>query len=109
MLIQTPAGQLLKLPQLIGHFISHQQKEVIAFTEFLMEHYSPDHDDADLEEDDKLPFKSMQVFSMGYAVIPEILKPHSIQPLYVENKISSHQSLIPHQHLSCIFHPPRTK
>lgn len=107
-MIQTPAGQLLKLPQLIEHFISHQQKEGIAFSEFLIEHYSPDHDDADLQEDEKLPFKSMQWFSIGYAVMPEMQKFQGIQQLCVENKLSSQQNFIPRQHLSCIFHPPRT-
>jgi hypothetical protein len=55
--LQTPVGQLLKLPLLIEHFIKHQQQDGVSLLAYLQDHYSEDHHDADLPEDEQLPFK----------------------------------------------------
>ncbi|HET9744643.1 MAG TPA: hypothetical protein VFP97_02955, partial [Chitinophagaceae bacterium] len=54
--IQTPIGQLFKLPLLIEHFIKHQKRNGVSLIDFLEEHYSSGHNDADLPEDEQLPF-----------------------------------------------------
>ena len=104
---QTPVGQLLKLPNLIEHFIKHQQQNEVSFIAFLIDHYRPDHNDTDLPEDQQLPFKNITFYSIGYAVVPCAIKANAIIALVVDKKILFTDSYTPQQHLGGIFHPPR--
>ena len=57
----TELHQLLKLPVLIHHYLSHHQDEHDkSFAHFLADHYSskPEHTDKDNHEHDNLPFKT---------------------------------------------------
>ncbi|RYF89836.1 MAG: hypothetical protein EOO03_05055, partial [Chitinophagaceae bacterium] len=57
LMLQTPAGQLLKIPNLIAHFVKHQQEVGTSLPGFLQEHYTIPHQDDDAAEDQQLPFK----------------------------------------------------
>lgn len=104
---QTPVGQLLKLPLLIEHFIKHQEQEGISLLGFLHEHYTSGHSDADLPEDEQLPFKTIVLCSIGNAIVPGEIKTDFFIPFTVEKKIMLPAGYSPQQHLNSIFHPPR--
>lgn len=62
--------ELLKVPQLVSHFIQHNQQNAdIGFVTFIKMHYlGQDINDNDQEEDMKLPFKKIDghhMFSLG--------------------------------------------
>ena len=105
--IQTPIGQLFKLPLLIEHFIKHQKQDGISLLSFLADHYAADHNDADLPEDDQLPFKNISFHSIGYAIVTPVIHANVLAPLSHEKKIIFPDSYTPQQHLESIFHPPR--
>jgi hypothetical protein len=106
-LIQTPIGQLFKFPLLVEHFIKHQRQQGISFLGFLQDHYVTDHNDADLPEDEELPFKNVPFYSIGYAIITPVIRPKTVTPLPVEKKFIFTDIYTPQQHLASIFHPPR--
>lgn len=56
----TALSQFLKLPELIGHYFEHKNKQRdLSFLGFLCIHYfNGDVHDADYEKDMKLPFKT---------------------------------------------------
>ena len=105
--IQTPVGQLFKLPLLIEHFIKHQKQEGVSFLGFLANHYAIDHNDADLPEDEQLPFKNITFYSVGYAIVAPVTQTNVFAPLPSEKKVIFHDIYTPQQHLASIFHPPR--
>lgn len=104
---QTPAGQLLKLPLLIEHFIKHQKQDSSSLIGFLADHYTTHHNDADRPEDEQLPFKNSIVHSIGYAIVPSAIKANIFIPLPTDMKFSFLDAYVPQQHLTRIFHPPR--
>jgi hypothetical protein len=105
--IQTPIGQFLKLPALIEHYLKHQEQEQISLFEFLDEHYTAGHDDEDLPEDQRLPFKNIEFFAMGYAVVPAVIYTDAAIEVPAEKKYIFPRTYSPQQHLNNIFHPPR--
>ncbi len=108
MLVQTPLGELLKLPLLVEHFIKHQQAESASIFDFLEEHYtSGQHDDNDAPEDERLPFKTAQFYSLGSALVTPFSNQSLSILMLVEKKIVLQASHIPQKNLSSIFHPPR--
>jgi hypothetical protein len=105
--IQTPLGQFFKIPMLIEHFNKHQQQGDVSLIGFLQDHYSSDHNDADLPEDEQLPFKNIPVYSIGYAVVPDAVRTHVFICLPRDKKIIFPETYTLQQHLDSIFHPPR--
>jgi len=105
--IQTPLGQLFKLPLLIEHYIKHQKQDGVSLIGFLKDHYASNHKDADLPEDEQLPFKNITFYSMGYAIVTPIIETNAGTPLYTKNKIIFPDTYTIQQHLGSIFHPPR--
>jgi len=105
--IQTPVGQLFKLPLLIEHFIKHQKKDGVSLIGFLDDHYSSNHNDADLPEDEQLPFKNIKFYAIGYAIVPAVIKTNIIGSLIVDKKVIFPETYALQQHLGSIFHPPR--
>ena len=105
--IQTPFGQLLKLPLLVEHFIKHQRQDGDSLIAFLEDHYLSDHNDADLPEDEQLPFKNITFNSIGYAIVTPVIQANIFAPLPAEKKITFPDIYTPQQHLASIFHPPR--
>ena len=104
---QTPVGQLFKLPFLIEHFIKHQKKEGTSVLGFFHEHYTSDHNDADLPEDEQLPFKTIILSNLGNAIVPSVAKADFSLPVICVGKIILSDAYSPQQHLNTIFHPPR--
>lgn len=105
--IQTPVGQLFKLPLLIEHLIKHQKQYGVSLFGFLQDHYSPDHNDADLPEDEQLPFKNITFYTIGYAIVPGVFKTTVFITLPADRRIIFPETYTPQQHLGSIFHPPR--
>lgn len=105
--IQTPAGQLLKLPLLIEHFIKHQKQNGVSIVVFLDEHYSTNHNDDDKPEDEQLPFKNITFYAIGYAIMPDVIKANAMAALPGDKKVIFGEIYAPQQHLARIFHPPR--
>jgi len=105
--IQTPFGQLLKLPLLVEHFKKHQKQDGVSLIVFLEDHYLSHHNDADLPEDEQLPFKNITFNSIGYAIVIPAVQANIFAPLPVKKKISFSDIYTPQQHLASVFHPPR--
>ena len=105
--IQTPLGQFFKLPRLIEHFIKHQKQEGVSLIGFLNDHYASDHNDADLPEDEQLPFKCISFYNIGYAIVPGSIKALVVHSLPSDKKLIVPDTYTPQQHLGSIFHPPR--
>lgn len=105
--IQTPLGQLFKLPLLVEHYMKHQKQYSVSLIGFLEEHYASNHKDADWPEDEQLPFKNITFHSIGYAIVSPIAQTNALVPTPVEKDIIFPDSSIPQQHLGSIFHPPR--
>jgi len=105
--IQTPVGQLFKLPILIEHFIKHQRQDGVSFFGFLQDHYTPNHTDADLPEDKQLPFKYITIYTIGYAIVPGVIKTTAFIEVPGDKKVIFSETYTPQQHFGSIFHPPR--
>jgi hypothetical protein len=105
---QTPLGQILKLPLLIEHFYGHKQQSSVSLINFIIDHYSHEHHDADRSEDQQLPFKTVELCNIGSAIIPAAFQTDfSIQPNCLQ-KVAVNDVHRLQQHLCSIFHPPRT-
>lgn len=105
--IQTPLGQLFKLPTLIEHFIKHQQQAGVSFLGFLQDHYAQNHNDADLPEDEQLPFKNIAFNTIGNAVVAGVIMTTVLVSLPADKKVIFHEAYAAQQHSGSIFHPPR--
>ena len=104
---QTPLGQLWKLPLLIEHFYKHNKQEGVSLLKFLIDHYSAQHKDADQSEDEQLPFKTVMLENVAFAIVPNILKIHFPLTFNIPIEIMLKEIYTPQQHLCAIFHPPR--
>jgi len=105
--IQTPFGQLLKMPLLVEHYLKHQKHEGTSLQGFLEEHYSANHNDADLPEDEQLPFKNMAFNGISFAIVTPFVQTKVFAVLRTEHKISFPGFYFPQQYLASIFHPPQ--
>lgn len=106
--LHTPAGQLLKLPALVTHYMKHQKLEGISFFVFLEDHYVLKHQDADQPEDEQLPFKAAITYTIGYAIVTATVHTPVVIPLAAIKKGSYANTDIPRMFPGGIFHPPRT-
>lgn len=104
---QTQVSQLFKLPLLIEHFAKHKYEQKISFVKFIVEHYSTKHIDADLPEDNNLPFKNASLMNFEYAVLPSVLKAEFLQYSFLSGKVILPESFCSQPNLCSIFHPPR--
>ena len=71
----TEIFELLKFPILIQHYQDHQKKHPkISFASYVCEHYTHgDVEDADKEEDRKLPYKNIDCFHFtSFTVLPTV-------------------------------------
>lgn len=106
-LTQTPLGQLVKLPFLIEHFNKHKKETGASLLKFLGDHYSADHNDSDKTEDEKLPFKTILLQTIGVAVVPSFVRTDPPVCFQFSTKVILRDFYTPQQHLCRIFHPPR--
>ncbi len=108
----TDAGQLLKLPLLISHYIKHKEENpqttLISF--FKMHYVDPQPYDADYAQDMQLPFKTLPKAFFRYT--PSVASPSPfIKPkvFFANNEIPpvSNESITPFLVIHKIFQPPR--
>lgn len=107
------AGDLLKLPLLIGHYQEHCNRVgPTAFTAFLYMHYVEETGtDADQPEDQRLPFKSAEIISVAQQPLL-----HTPAAQWPEKKIYCLSDRFPLYHhngcydhyLARIWQPPRS-
>jgi hypothetical protein len=110
----TEAPQLLKIPFLFKHFITHRQENPqLSFVGFLSMHYlhgSPK--DKDYSDDMKLPFKTTSGNSVNFS-IPAIIPPAFVfvpverlqkQPVLI---VYHRDNFVPSPHLSAVWQPPK--
>src|SRR5687767_12225223 len=104
----TEAGQLLKVPLLITHFLEHlRDGRSHSLVDFLKEHYGNDHaQDEDSTEDEKLPFKSalQSNFSNVYVLPLSLMSPVVTDVADLVYNVY-HQPRLTNYHAD-IFHPP---
>jgi hypothetical protein len=105
--LQTPFGQLIKLPLLVEHYIKHQKQNGVSLINFLEDHYASNHKDADFPEDQQLPFKSTTIDNNNYVVVTPIVQVNAAGPLPTEKKMIIPGRYTPQQHPGSIFHPPK--
>jgi hypothetical protein len=104
---QTPFGQVLKLPLLIEHLYKHQKQGGLSLFQFLKDHYSHEHHDSDWPEDQQLPFKTIILCDIGFAIVPRIAKADFAVKFNALRNVVLNDVHKPQQHLCTIFHPPR--
>ena len=104
---QTPLGQLIKLPLLIEHYYKHKLYDGVSLLEFLNDHYTSEHSDADQPEDERLPFKTIILQHVDVAVVPTDVKTDFSVCFEIPTKLMFPGTYTPQQHLCNIFHPPR--
>lgn len=71
MCANTSIGQLLKIPNLIEHYIEHKNEltpTFISFIDFLESHYSKNTDNTN-EDHQNLPFKNFEIASTVFVLV----------------------------------------
>jgi hypothetical protein len=109
----TELHQLLKLPVLIHHYLSHHQDEHDkSFTHFLDDHYSstPQHSDIDNHEHDNLPFKTNDC-AMAHASIDFVNQGQytivNTSTFYIKTSLIYDGVIYSSAFLSSIWQPPK--
>ena len=113
LLSATQLGQLCKLPAIFTHFHDHQQHDPhITLIEFFVIHYASDFVvDEDFEQDQKLPFKSIDN-SLSYSLGAIVNQPIQWQSWHVLCSRIQHSCAfldtgIPSSFIQIIWQPPR--
>jgi len=109
----SAAMELFKLPVLISHYNDHrEEKKDMTLSNFLILHYFyEDGTDQDVQEDNKLPFKSLEdansvsFISLSPPDLPECLTNTNEMPGHVFGIYTN--PLLPFQYLISIWQPPR--
>lgn len=108
----TAFGQIWRLPELLHHFIEHNEKDQTTFVEFLQLHYGEkiNHPDDQHQHHQKLPFKAIHVNVTQTLSIPND-QAIAIEQIVFEQPtpvlVISHQFLFSSDVLSSIWQPPR--
>ena len=110
MCANTSIGQLLKIPNLIEHYIEHKNElntASISFIDFLESHYSKNAEN-NPEEHQDLPFKTFEIASTVFVLVNNT----NFQLQLVKAVISTKQKFFYHQsfksHLiTTIWLPPK--
>lgn len=111
----TEIGQLLKLPNLIEHFIEHHDHEDehnISFLDFVKSHYNDNHKHSDTDKHDEhqnLPFKTIHsdlctVFAFENQLTIWFKKPISIA---INTIVPYHEEFYTSDVFICIWLPPK--
>jgi hypothetical protein len=106
----TEAGQFIKLPLLLEHYVKHRGLDnTLSFASFIKQHYLKEHkSDGDEKQDNQLPFKTYTVNTTG-AVFLLTATPLAPQPVAKATMVFgvSQTRFVLSDHLFGIFHPPR--
>ena len=97
----------MKLPVLIEHFCKHKLHDGVSLLEFLNDHYTSEHNDADQQEDERLPFKTTILQQVDVAVVPGVVKTDFSASFETLTESMLPDFYTPQQHLCSVFHPPR--
>jgi hypothetical protein len=116
----TEIGQLLKLPNLIHHFIEHHDHDdndhdddhAISFLDFVKNHYNDSHKHSDTDQHDhhqNLPFKTINTnantfISFEYQPVVSFRKPIN---LVVNNTVPFSQNFYISSVFASIWLPPK--
>ena len=110
MCANTSIGQLLKIPNLIEHYIEHKNELIptsISFIDFLESHYSKNAEN-NPEEHHDLPFKTFEIASTVFVLVNNAN--FQIQPAKAliadKQKFFYHQSFKSHL-ITTIWLPPK--
>ena len=111
-LSSTQAYQLLKLPTLVEHYITHKKKDNnMSFYEFIKIHYLQElHEDADFAKDQKLPFKSVENSSSFICLALDEFIKYDLQPanyFIIKKYQIEDQNLLYPLLIKGLFRPPR--
>ncbi len=109
----TQLGELLKLPKLLQHYISHKNETPeINFWQFLNMHYNNGNPkDADYDEDMKLPFKTVNLNYSAFDYCTENVLEFNFKKknkeLIVSNFFPRKNLMYTSNCLSAIWQPPK--
>lgn len=108
--VNTSIGQLLKIPNLIEHYIEHKNELTptsISFVDFLELHYSKNADNTQEEHQD-LPFKTFEIASTVFVLVNNAnFQIQSIKAeITTKQKFFYHQSFKSHL-ITTIWLPPK--
>jgi len=109
--LNSSFNEIFKLPQLVSHFLQHQQlNSDLGVLEFLsMHYYGDDLNDNDDDEDMKLPFKKVTVLGHISHAVPvasfTLLEQYSFRILSIPR--IPQQDLMINPALGALFRPPR--
>jgi hypothetical protein len=106
----TEAGQFIKLPLLLEHYVKHRGLDnTLSFASFINQHYLKEHrSDGDEKQDNQLPFKNDTVNTTSAVFLPAIATVLP-QPVAGTARVFDLPELrfVISDHLFGIFHPPR--
>lgn len=109
----TEFSELLKIPTLVEHYKEHQQEHPeITFASYVCQHYAHgDVDDADKDQDRKLPYKSIDfTHSVSFTVVPTVTSIEFIKTIDFEelkSPISFYTFPFSSDNFSSIWQPPK--
>lgn len=108
----TEAGQVLKLPLLVEHYIKHKGESpgITLFSFFKMHYVDPQPYDADYQQDMELPFKTcLYFFTLTppsiLPILPQLSFKVPAEPPVMREIIND--KIPPYLPLHNIFQPPR--
>ncbi|MCL9770242.1 hypothetical protein NAT47_07415 [Flavobacterium sp. HXWNR69] len=106
----TSVGQLLKIPNLIQHYIEHQDEvksDPISFIDFISLHYSKNGDD-NTNEHHHLPFKTFEISSHVFLLVHSTIFQLELLKSINSNKNKFFYNISLKSHLiSTIWLPPK--
>lgn len=108
----TAFDQLLKLPNLVTHYLEHQERDChISVMDFLCMHYwGKDIDDNDEDRDRELPYKTVDVHALHHSFVPlakaVTIKQQDYSQILIDYPILK-DNYLPEPTLKALFKPPR--
>lgn len=107
----TEFGQLLRLPLLVQHYLEHKSKhQDLGIGEFLMIHYSQQHQEGANDTDDQLPFKSHHECTKLFSFAAPLNNPIALNApacLESEDCAVAETGMVSSGFRSMIWQPPR--
>ncbi|UEG50708.1 hypothetical protein LK994_04375 [Ferruginibacter lapsinanis] len=108
----NPCKELMKLPLLVAHFYDHKEEDnKTKLIAFLIQHYYTENGtDNDANEDNKLPFKSVEnITSAPVYLLPAFQSSIFFTAIQVKDMgfFIRNDSFIHSQYLAAIWQPPR--
>lgn len=107
----TEFGQLLRLPLLVEHYLEHRKThQDLGVGEFLMIHYSQQHQEGANDRDQQLPFKTHHECAKLFSFAAPLNKPVALNVptcLESENLAEPTAGILSSGFRSMIWQPPR--